>query len=164
MEPAPEELRAAAVGHIPSGLFIVCAPDTNQKGRWDGFLASWIQQVSFDPLLVSLCIQEGRPSAQQILEGHPFSINVLGDAHKNILKHFWSGYDPKKNPFEEIEYNTGAAGELFLNSCRSVIVCKKVSSSQPGDHHMVIAEVIKSFINDNSANSMIHTRHSGLKY
>ena len=159
----PEE-RAAAVGHIPSGLFIVCAPDASGEGKWDGFLASWIQQVSFDPLLVSLCIKEGRPSAEQILEGGPFSINILGDAHKSILQHFWSGYDPKKNPFDEIDHKTGEAGELFLTPSRSTLVCKKISSSQPGDHHVVIAEVLKSFVNEADSPSIAHTRPSGLKY
>ena len=159
----PEE-RAAAVGHIPSGLFIVCAPDTERKGTWDGFLASWVQQVSFDPLLISICIKEGRPCAEQILKGGRFSINILGDTHKNILKHFWSGYDPEKNPFEQIEHKTGEEGELFLQDSRSTLVCQKTSSSQPGDHHVVIAEVLKSIINEKDSTSIAHTRPSGLNY
>ena len=37
--------KAKAVGHIPSGLFVTCVKDGEQK---DGYLASWVQQISFD--------------------------------------------------------------------------------------------------------------------
>ena len=156
--------RAAGVGHIPSGLFIVCAPDTDQEGRWDGFLASWVQQISFDPLLVSICIKDGRPCSRHILEGGPFSINTLGESHKPVLRHFWSGHDPEKNPFSEIPHKTGDAGELVLEQSRSTLVCQKVSSSQPGDHHVVIAKVLKSLVNHEDIPSVVHTRKSGLEY
>ena len=43
--------KAQAVGHIPSGLFIVTTTDGGKK---DGYLASWVQQVSFEPLVLSL--------------------------------------------------------------------------------------------------------------
>ena len=158
------EERAVGIGHIPSGLFIVCAPNGEKEGQWDGFLASWIQQVSFDPLLISLCVKEGRPSVQQILEGSPFSINVLGTDHKGILKHFWSGYDPNTNPFASIEHKTGETGELILAQSRSTLVCQKFSTDQPGDHHLVVAKVLKSIINDANSPSLVHTRKSGLSY
>ena len=155
---------ATGVGHIPSGLFIVCSPDAGREGRWDGFLASWVQQVSFDPLLVSLCIKDGRPCAHHILEGGPFSINTLGNDHKGVLKHFWSGYDQDKNPFSVISHKTGEAGELVLEQSRSTLLCQKVSSSKPGDHHVVIAKVLKSLVTHGDVPSMVHLRKSGLDY
>ena len=158
------EERAAGVGHIPSGLFIVCAPDAEKEGQWDGFLASWIQQVSFEPLLISLCTKDNRPCARQILEGSPFSINIVGEANKGVLKHFWSGYDPNNNPFPELDYRTGEEGELVLEQSRSTLLCQKVSASQPGDHHLVIAKVLKSIVNHQDTPSMVHTRKSGLSY
>ena len=58
-----------AIGHIPSGLFIVCAKDDE---KIDGYLASWVQQVSFDPLLISLAIKPGRPVYDLIINGGVF--------------------------------------------------------------------------------------------
>ena len=158
------EERAVGVGHIPSGLFIVCAPNAEKEGQWDGFLASWVQQVSFDPLLLSICIKEGRPCARHILEGGRFSINTLGNDHKGVLKHFWSGYDPEKNPLASIQHRTGEEGELTLSQSRSTLICQKISGTCPGDHHLVIAKVLKSVINDDNSASMVHTRKSGLSY
>jgi flavin reductase (DIM6/NTAB) family NADH-FMN oxidoreductase RutF len=48
---------AAALGRIPSGLFILTA----RRGTLEtGMLASWVQQCSFDPPLVMAAIRRGR--------------------------------------------------------------------------------------------------------
>ncbi|MCR9205062.1 MAG: flavin reductase family protein, partial [Halobacteriovoraceae bacterium] len=58
--------KATAVGHIPSGLFIVSVNKDDQK---DGYLASWVQQVSFDPLIVAFTIKSDRPGYEAIVSG-----------------------------------------------------------------------------------------------
>ena len=155
---------AEAVGHIPSGLFIVCAMKKETKHH-DGFLGSWIQQVSFDPLLVSLCVKSGRPAAEQILNGDIFSINVVGEHDKSYLKHFWAGYGPEKQPIRELIPHTHTDdGAIVFTGAKSVMVCRKVSASQPGDHHLVIAEVLESIVHEQKSPSMVHLRKSGLYY
>ena len=47
-----ERQKAQSVGDIPSGLYIVCSQ--NKDEHKDGYLASWVQQASFKPLLISL--------------------------------------------------------------------------------------------------------------
>ena len=150
-----------AVGHIPSGLFIVTVPSDNQQV---GFLASWVQQVSFDPLLISLSLKEGRPGSKEILDGNIFSINIVGEHNKGILKPFWSGYSPDQNPFDSMPHTITDEGALVLGDARSTVVCQLVSSSKPGDHHLVIAGVKKSILSNPSSSSLSHTRKSGLSY
>ena len=154
---------AAAVGHIPSGLFIVCALDES-SGQIDGFLASWVQQVSFEPLLVSLGIKPGRPAYDLIKAGKTFTINVVGDHDKNYLKHFWSGYDPDKNPFSELPHQTREDGAVIMEQAKSTIVCKLKDSHQPGDHEIVIADVLDSVVSHTDATPTVHIRKSGLSY
>lgn len=158
-----DETRPLAVGHIPSGLFIVCAYDQD-KNMIDGFLASWVQQVSFEPLLVSLCIKPGRPAYDLISKGAVFSINVIGEHEKNYMKHFWKGYDPESNPFNEIPHEVKDDGTVVINQAKSTISCKLKSSTNPGDHEVVVAEVLESFVQDENAKPMIHIRKSGLEY
>jgi flavin reductase (DIM6/NTAB) family NADH-FMN oxidoreductase RutF len=154
--------KAVAVGHIPSGLFIICAHD-NETGQTDGFLGSWVQQISFDPLMISLCIKPGRPAADHILKGRRFSINVVGEHDRTYLKHFWSGYDPEKNPFAEIDHRLEDQ-LVYLSGAKSIITCELSQELKPGDHHLVIAKVIDSFVNEEQAKPMVHIRKSGLDY
>lgn len=162
MSEITKEQKAMGVGAIPSGLFIICTKDGN--GTANGFLASWVQQVSFEPLMVALCINPSRPGYEEIIAGKPFSINVVGEHEKNYLKHFWKGYSPEENPFNgEIEHSE-ISEAVAMKDAKSVIVCKLKESMNPGDHHIVLAEVINSQVNNEEAKPMVHIRKSGLDY
>lgn len=155
---------ATAVGHIPSGLFIVCAQNPETK-IIDGYLASWVQQVSFEPLLISLAAKPGRPAYDLIKSGETFTINVVGDHEKNYLKHFWSGYDPEKNPFEkDVPHDVSPNGGILMKEAKSVIECQLDSMIDPGDHSIVIAKVLESYINDDDAKPTVHVRKTGATY
>ena len=155
---------ASAVGHIPSGLFIVTAK-SSKDDHIDGFLGSWIQQISFDPLLITLAVKPGRPAYDLIMSGEVFTINVVGDIDKNYLKHFWKGYDPAHSPFDElVPTHTGKNGGVVLDLAKSAIECKLISATEPGDHELVVAEVLSSEILNKKAKSLTHMRKSGLEY
>ena len=154
---------ATSVGHIPSGLFIIAVSEEGGKNI-DGYLASWVQQVSFKPLIVSLAVKPGRPAYELIKSGRPFAINIIGDHDKSYLKHFWKGYDPENNPFSELPIEIGQNGGVILKQAKSSIECKMISSSKPGDHDIVFAEVLSSYVMDEEAKPLVHIRKSGADY
>ncbi len=150
---------ATAVGHIPSGLFIVTTAVGDKK---DGFLASWIQQVSFNPLLISLAVKDDRTCYPFIVQGKIFTVNIVGDGKADYLKHFWKGYD--KSPFEDIDHEITQDGGLVLKEARSAMICKSVSQFHPGDHELIFAEVLNSYIFNSLTTSKVHLRKTGLTY
>ena len=150
---------AQGVGHIPSGLFIVVAEGDKQI---DGYLASWVQQISFDPLLVSFAINPGRPGYDAIVSGKNFSINIVGDHDMQYMRHFWSGYD--ESPFSQIEHERFGNNVVAIKAAKSVIECEFVSKSKPGDHEIVIAKVLSSKVLNEESKPKIHIRKSGLDY
>lgn len=155
--------KALSVGNIPSGLFIVSVKDANGD-TVDGYLASWVQQVSFEPLLISLSIKPGRPAYDLIKAGQVFALNIVGDHDKTFLKHFWRGYDPAKNPFDELPHFSGQNGGIILHQAKSAIECRMVSSVTPGDHEVVFAEVLSSYKMTEDGRPMTHLRKSGADY
>jgi len=155
--------KAASVGQIPSGLFIVVVHEAKNQIT-DGYLASWVQQVSFDPLLVSLAIKPGRPAYDLIKAGQPFTINIVGEHEKGYLKHFWKGYDPAQNPFKEIPHFITENQGLILEQSKAALECVKASSAQPGDHEVIFAEVKSSYLFNSESKPMVHLRKSGASY
>lgn len=153
--------QAEAVGHIPSGLFIITSYDGETKA---GYLASWVQQISFDPLLVAFTIKPDRPGYSTITSGKPFAINIVGDHEMGYLKHFWSGFDPEKRIFDQIEHEVTTSGALLLKQAKSAMECRFVSTSKPGDHELVIAEVTNSHHFSAESKPKVHIRKSGLDY
>jgi flavin reductase (DIM6/NTAB) family NADH-FMN oxidoreductase RutF len=150
-----------AVGHIPSGLFVIAG---EYDGVKTGYLASWVQQVSFEPLLISFTIKPDRPGYQAILDGKTFTVNTVGDHEANYLKHFWSGFDPEKKPFDEIPHEISEDGGLLIKSAKSAFDCRFVSKSTPGDHDVFVAEVIASYQFNEGASPKVHIRKTGLDY
>ena len=150
---------ARALGHIPAGLFIVTALEGEKK---DGYLASWVQQASFDPLLISLALKEGRPCYGPIAAGGIFAVNVVGEHETDYLKHFWKGY--RESPFDKIPHKITHEGALLIQGAKSAMVCRAHSFASPGDHKIVFARVLQSHVMDEVARVKVHLRKSGLTY
>lgn len=155
--------KATAVGLIPSGLFIVAIQDKDTQAT-DGYLASFVQQVSFNPMIISLAIKPGRPAYDLIKKGLPFAVNIVGDHDKTFLKHFWKGYDPANSPFKEIPHHIGEFGGLILDQSKAALECVMVSAVQPGDHEVIFAEVKSSHVMSTEGKPMVHIRKSGADY
>jgi flavin reductase (DIM6/NTAB) family NADH-FMN oxidoreductase RutF len=153
----------SAVGHIASGLFVICAGDYEKKAI-DGYLASWVQQVSFDPLMISIAIKPGRPSYDLIMSGIVFTVNIVGHHNSSYMNYFWQGYDPKNNPFDKLQIKQGKLGGIILEAAKSAIECKMHSSSRPGDHEVVIASVLNCYVINDDSNPLVHVRKTGLDY
>jgi flavin reductase (DIM6/NTAB) family NADH-FMN oxidoreductase RutF len=155
--------KAVAVGLIPSGLFIVAVSDSETSAK-DGYLASWVQQISFNPMIVALAIKPGRPAYDLIKAGKPFAINIVGDHDKSYLKHFWKGYDASQNPFNEMPHHAGEFAGVILDQAKASIECVMISSQKPGDHEVIFAEVKASHVMNEESKPMVHIRKSGADY
>lgn len=154
--------KATAVGHIPSGLFIITS--ISENGEKDGYLASWVQQVSFDPLMIAFTISDSRPGYKKIKSGGVFSINVVGEHETQYMRHFWKGYAPGEGPFGEIKHEVSSNGGLIISDAKSTIECKMTSSTKPGDHEVIFAEVVASHVQNEESKPKVHIRKSGLDY
>lgn len=156
------KIQAQAVGHIPSGMFIIATKNENSV---DGYLASWVQQISFSPLMIAVAINPSRPGYETIVNGGVFTVNVVGDHETQYLRHFWSGYAPEKNPFvTEVAHEVKSSGAVVIQGAKSAIECRMISKIKPGDHEIVLAEVTNSFVLSEEAKPKVHIRKSGLDY
>lgn len=151
---------AMALGRISSGLYIV----TTQFGEVrEGYLASWVQQTSFEPMMVSIAMKPGRSCYDQIKSHGRFCINVVGNNNKGMMKPFWT---PKAgiDPFEGLESVVSARGNLILKNALAALECEFRSSVFPGDHELIFAEVVDGQVIQPEDKPLSHSRKSGLKY
>src|SRR6266404_3355139 len=91
---------AAALGRIPSGLFILTARHAQAE---TGMLVSWVQQCSFEPPLVSLALQRKREIVTWLSDGAPFTLNILDATQTDMIAHFGKGFAPDQPAFEGLE-------------------------------------------------------------
>jgi len=146
-------------GSITSGLFLVTATD----GKRDGFLASWVQQASFEPLLISLAIKPGRPVYDHIVDGKAFAVHVVGHKNNGVMKPFWGAYNPEKDPFENLSVQE-EDGLVLLPDCLGAIVCRLEKRVEAGDHDLILARVEKEISFSSEDKPLSHIRSSAMNY
>lgn len=148
------------LGRVPSGLFIVTASDGESKC---GFLASFVQQVSFQPLLFSVACHPDRYPYSIIKKAKRFAINVIPDSDKILIKTFAKGSQPGEDLFAGIAHDM-VQGVPLLRDAIGSAVCDVVSEVKPGDHAVFFGEAIDGRLFDAELKPSIHVRRSALSY
>ena len=158
----PDRLQpwAAALGRIPSGLFVVTA----RRGEVEtGMLASWVQQCSFEPPQITLAIKRGRDLGAWLAEGVPFAVNILDDSQTDMIGHFGRGFTLSEPAFEGLAVERSPAGAVVLREALAYLECRVQSFLPAGDHDLFIALVVGGRLL-NEGQSMVHVRKSGRHY
>lgn len=157
--PQDEQL-GAALGAIPSGLFIVTS---QQNGKAATMLASWVQQAGFEPPSVTFVVGKGRPLEAFMTVGSPVVINVAAKGDGKIIGQFARGFAPDVDPFEGVATGAAPSGQLYLAEAIAYLDATVTSSLDAGDHIVVLA-TINNGARLNDVEPAIHTRKNGFKY
>ena len=146
-----------AIGRIPSGVFVVTAKDDSRKV---GMLASWVQQVGFEPPTISVAVHPDRELYALIQETGYFTINVLSNTNMNLMKNF-GRYSPEQ--FDGIACRENQAG-VILEDAVAMMQCRVKDKAMVADHHLFIGEVMDGAILTKECEPMVHLRKSGFNY
>ena len=155
----PKEV-AAAVGRIPSGLFVVTARSTESE---TGFLASWVQQCSFEPFQLSVAVKAGRPVAEWMAPGAPFVVNILEEDQTDLLVHFGKGFALSELGFNGLDVDRSLAGAPVLTEALAFLDCRVMTRLSAGDHDLFIGRVVGGRVLS-EGRPMVHVRKSGSHY
>ncbi len=156
----PQKQLAAALGRVPSGLFVITA---RKNGDETGMLASWVQQCSFEPPQVTVVIKRDRPFAAWFADGAAFTINILDDRQTDMIAHFGRGFAQGQPAFEGLEVDRPDGAAPVLAEALAYLTCTVRQRLAVGDHELFVAEVTAGkLLGDGQP--MVHVRKSGLHY
>ncbi len=156
----PHKALAAALGRVASGIFVLTA---RQGEQTTGMLASWVQQCSFVPPLVSAAVQQGREILDWLGLGAPFTLNILDDTQTDMIAHFGKGFKPGEPAFNGLDVRPADGGGLVLTDALAYLECRVVARYATGDHHLLVAEVVRGEMLG-EGHPMVHVRKSGTHY
>jgi flavin reductase (DIM6/NTAB) family NADH-FMN oxidoreductase RutF len=159
---ATEEQKAltAALGHIPSGLFVLTFRNGTQE---TAMLASWVQQCSFEPLQVVLAVNAKRYVLEWLVKDAPITVNILGEGQKELMSHFGKGFEPGAPAFEGIDVERAQGSAPSLPTAHAFLDCRVAETHPAGDHVLVIAHVVAGKL-QTEGRPGVHVRRSGLHY
>lgn len=155
----PRQL-AAALGRIPSGLFILTLRRDNLE---TGMLASWVQQCSFKPPHVTLAIHPDREIAGLLSKDSAFTLNILDESQTDMIGHFGRGFGLNETPFAGLDVDRSIARGPVLSEALAYLDCQVVERVSAGDHDLFVAKVLSGRMLG-EGHPMVHIRKSGMHY
>ncbi len=151
---------AAALGRVPSGLFVLTV---RHGGADTGMLASWVQQCSFDPPQVTVAVRKGRDVLDALAAGAGFVVNVVPEGGKALVAHFGKGFGPGEPAFDGVEVRRDGDFPPVVLAAHAYLACRVVGRHDAGDHVLVVGRVEGGGVL-HDGKPTVHVRKNGLRY
>jgi flavin reductase (DIM6/NTAB) family NADH-FMN oxidoreductase RutF len=160
----PSDLIAPVLGRVPSGIFILTT--RHADGRETGLLASWVQQASFSPPMVTVAVNQKRYLKDWLTESSGLVLNLVGESQKQFLKHFGAGFAPDVPAFEGVNVSRTASGVPILADAMGHLEGVVRSQIETGDHIVYAVEIIAAGEGPafSELKPMVHVRKNGYNY
>jgi flavorubredoxin/flavin reductase (DIM6/NTAB) family NADH-FMN oxidoreductase RutF len=151
-----------ALGRIAGGLYIITA----KKGDiGSAMLASWVSQVSFKPLGISIAVAKDRAIESFMHVGDNFVLNVLEEGnYSKLMQHFLKRFAPGADRFEGIKNYPAQNGSPILVDALAFIECEVVGRMECSDHWIVYATAEAGRVSNPDALPAAHRRKVGNHY
>jgi flavin reductase (DIM6/NTAB) family NADH-FMN oxidoreductase RutF len=152
---------ALALGRVPSGLFILTA---RQAERETGMLASWVQQCSFDPPQLTVCIRRDRDVVAWLTAGAPFTVNIVAEGQQGLIGHFGKGFTLDEPAFTGLQVERPDGEAPVLRDALGYLLCRVAGRHLAGDHKLIVGAIVGGGMNLPDARPRVHIRKNGLRY
>ena len=125
------------LGKMTYGIYVLTS---FYKEEVNGMIASWVSQISYDPLLIMVAVHPNRYSHQLIEKSGCFALHVIDRQQADFLSRF-KGPDPKAK-FSSVQWDRGRTGCPILRECTAYLECRVTARYDPGNHTLFVGEVV----------------------
>jgi flavin reductase (DIM6/NTAB) family NADH-FMN oxidoreductase RutF len=140
-----DDASAVLKGLITYGLYVIGAKDEN-TGEVNGMTANWLTQISFEPKLVALAVENDAHTHQLISSGRAFSVNILEGGEKGngfaLMEKFTQPQERAGDKLGGVDYYTAGTGTPILRDAIAWFECELHDVFPAGDHTLFIGRVI----------------------
>jgi flavin reductase (DIM6/NTAB) family NADH-FMN oxidoreductase RutF len=150
-----EEAISDALKKVQYGLVVVGS--VSADGEPNGMTANWMTQVSFDPRVIAIAIQDGAHTRQNIEATGHFTVSILGEGAKDLSLKFTKRSSSGPGRLEDEPVSTFETGAPVLDTAVAWIECRVVGQAQPGDHVVFFGEVTGGGVRDGDSTTLAAT-------
>jgi flavin reductase (DIM6/NTAB) family NADH-FMN oxidoreductase RutF len=124
---------------IPYGIYVLA---TNYGSHAQAMVVSWVSQISYSPPLLMVALRHNRPAIPVIQENSYFSLNLLRAEQVSLVNRFKNHLLSSEDVLLFAETQMGPRTFYRLKDCLAWWGCQVVSQVEPGDHLLLISEVL----------------------
>jgi flavin reductase (DIM6/NTAB) family NADH-FMN oxidoreductase RutF len=121
------------------GLYAVSCKDEDTVNI---FTANWLSQVSFEPPLIVMSVDNRAKSLPMILHSGVFTINVLRSGERELAGKLGKSAVQHPNKLEGIAYTIGENGIPILRDALAWVACAVTQTMEAGDSTLILGEVV----------------------
>jgi flavin reductase (DIM6/NTAB) family NADH-FMN oxidoreductase RutF len=150
---------AEALEQMPYGLYIV---GSRGEDNINGMMADWVMQVSFNPRLVLVSLENSSTTLRNIRHAQAFTVNLLDSESKHLASKFCQPRDASKiqgrsesakqviyDKFDGVDFWEGEqTGIPILSDAMMWLECLLEQETAAGDHTLVIGRVVAGEVVD----------------
>lgn len=133
------QIKKQALRTFTYGLYAVSCADA---GEVNAFTANWLSQVSFDPPLVAVSIENNTKSLPMIQRSRAFLINVLRSGDRELAGQLGKSALKQPDKLKSVAYTPGPGGAPILEAALAWVACEVKHTIEAGDSTLVVAEVV----------------------
>jgi flavin reductase (DIM6/NTAB) family NADH-FMN oxidoreductase RutF len=142
-----DEAMSSALKQIVNGLFIIGARDADGN-ELNGMTATWLTQLSFEPRLVGVSIENGSHTHKLVSESGVYVVNIVGDGNEQIVEQFTKPQEKVGDKLGDRSFRIGQTGAPIFDDCISYFECEVAQSVDTGDHTLFIGRVLDGDVLD----------------
>ncbi|MDQ6715148.1 MAG: flavin reductase family protein [Actinomycetota bacterium] len=140
----PEEydkLRRRVLWTMPTGLYVV---GSRAGDRRNGMTLNWVTQLSFDPKLVGVAVENEAVTHQLISEGGVFALCIVDRDDRAIVRKFTKPVelDLAAGTMNDLPFHDGKNGAPVLDQAVAWLECSVRQTLALGDHTLFVGEVV----------------------
>jgi len=162
----PEEydkLRRRVLWAMPYGLYIV---GSRAGDRRNGMTLNWATQLSFDPKLLGVAVEDAAFTHELIAEGGVFSLNVVDREDRAIVRKFTKPVevDLDAKTLNEIPFHDGVTGAPVLDQAVAYVECEVRQSVDVGGHTLFIGEIVAAGFQKDEETPVLRMEDTRMNY
>src|SRR3954447_25603645 len=136
-----DKLRRRVLWTLPSGLYVL---GSRAGDRRNGMTTNWVSQVSFEPKLVAVSIEQGAVTHDLVRDGGVFVVNTVSREDRAMVRKFTKPVevDEAARTLNGFAFHDGVTGAPVLDQAPAYVECEVRQTVDVGNHTLFIGEVV----------------------
>lgn len=142
------------VGRFATGVTVIT---TVLDGEQHAMTCNSFTSVSLEPVLVLFCAEKIARFHDVVLSTGSFAVSVLAQGQEDVSRRFAVRGRPLEDQFRGLPYSTGTVtGAALVDGALAALECRTVSTTDAGDHTVVIGEVLGLGVPDPDGDPLLY--------
>ncbi|MEO7002904.1 MAG: flavin reductase family protein [Ktedonobacterales bacterium] len=137
-----EAAKKEALRLFTYGLYAITCGDAGEQGELNAFTANWLAQVSFDPPLVALSVENNSVSLPLIHRTGRFAVNVFAADQRDLAGQLGKSFAKHPDKLAGLSFGQSETGCPVLLDLLAWVECAVVSELPVGDSTLVVGRVV----------------------